>query len=78
MAGTVISEKAGAAPQKTEGVAKPGASKDVSPPVRRKESVLGRLSEKQKQIKAAERAKAEMPERQKAQAVKRGKGEQAL
>ena len=76
--GTVIPEKAEAAPQKTEGVAKPGASKDVSKPARRKESVLGRLGEKQRQIKAAERAKPEMPERQKAQAVKRGKGEQAL
>ena len=78
MAGTVISEKAEAAPQKTEGVAKPDASKDVSQPARRKESVLGRLGEKQRQIKAAERAKPERPERQKAQAVKRGKEEQAL
>ena len=75
--GTVIPEKVEAAPQKTEGVAKP-SSKDVSQPARRKESVLGRLGEKQRQIKAAERAKPEMPERQKAQVVKRGKGEQAL
>ena len=76
--GTVIPEKVEAAPQKTEGVAKPSLSKDVSQPARRKESVLGRLGEKQRQIKAAERAKPEMPERQKAQVVKRGKGEQAL
>ena len=76
--GTVIPEKVEAAPQKTEGVAKPSLSKDVSQPARRKESVLGRLGEKQRQIKAAERAKPERPERQKAQAVKRGKGEQAL
>ena len=76
--GTVIPEKADAAPQKTEGVAKPGTSKDVSQTARRKESVLGRLGEKQRQIKAAERVKPEMPERKKAQAVKRGKGEQAL
>ena len=76
--GTVIPEKVEAAPQKTEGVAKPSLSKDVSQPARRKESVLGKLGEKQRQIKAAERAKPEMPERQKAQVVKRGKGEQAL
>ena len=76
--GTVIPEKVEAAPQKTEGVAKPSLSKVVSQPARRKESVLGRLGEKQRQIKAAERAKPEMPERQKAQVVKRGKGEQAL
>ena len=78
MTGTVIPEKVDAAPQKTEGVAKQGASKDVSQPARRKESVLGRLGEKQRQIKAAEKAKPEMPERQKVQAVKRGKGEQAV
>ena len=58
--------------------AETGSKQDVSQPARRKESVLGRLGEKQRQIKAAERAKPEMPERQKAQVVKRGKGEQAL
>ena len=77
-ADTIIPEKVDTAAKKTVEAARTSPSKDVSQPVRRKESVLGRLGEKQRQIKAAERAKPEMPERQKAQAVKRGKGEQAL
>jgi len=76
--GTIIPEKADAAPKKAEEAARTAPSKDVSQPTRRKESVLGKLGEKQRQIKAAEKAKPEMPERKKAQAVKRGKGEQAL
>ena len=77
-AGTSIPEKVEAEPQKTGEAARTAPSKDVSQPARRKESVLGRLGEKQRRIKAAERAKPEMPDRQKAQTVKRGKGEQAL
>ena len=76
--GTIIPEKVDAAPKKAEETARTAHSKDVSQPARRKESVLGKLGEKQRQIKAAEKAKPEMPERKKAQAVKRGKGEQAL
>ena len=76
--GTIIPEKLDAAPKKAEETARTAHSKDVSQPTRRKESVLGKLGEKQRQIKAAEKAKPEMPERKKAQAVKRGKGEQAL
>ena len=76
--GTIIPEKVDAAPKKAEETARTAHSKDVSQPTRRKESVLGKLGEKQRQIKAAEKAKPEMPERKKAQAVKRGKGEQAL
>ena len=76
--GDINPEKADVAPKKKEEAARTAFSKDVSQPARRKEFVLGRLGEKQRQIKAAERAKPEMPERQKAQAVKRGKGEQAL
>ena len=76
--GTIIPEKVEAAPKKTVEAARTAPSKDVSQPTRRKESVLGKLGEKQRQIKAAEKAKPEMPERKKAQAVKRGKGEQAL
>ena len=79
-ADTIIPDKSevDAEPQKTGEAVRTAPSNDVNQPVRRKESVLGRLGEKQRQIKAAERAKPEMPERQKAQAVKRGKGEQAL
>ena len=40
-------------------------------------SCIDKLGEKQKQIKA-ERAKPEKQQKQKAQAVKRGKGEQAI
>ena len=68
---TIIPEKVDASPQKTGEAARTAPSKDVSQPARRKESVLGRLGEKQRQIKAAERAKPEMPERQKAQAERR-------
>ena len=79
-ADTVIPEKADAAPQKTEEAAKtvPSPSKDVSRSVRRKESVLGRLGEKQRQIKASEKEKPERSQKQKAKTAKRGKGEQAL
>ena len=44
----------------------------------RRESVLGRLGEKQRKIKEAEKAQPEKPQRQKVQAGKREKGEQAL
>lgn len=77
-AGSIIPEKVDAAPQKTREAAQTALSRDVSQPTRRKESVLGKLGEKQRQIKAAEKAKPEMSKRQKTQAVKRGKGEQAL
>ena len=77
-ADTVISEKAVAAPQKTEEAAKTASSKDVSRSARRKESVLGRLGEKQRQIKASEKEKPEKSQKQKAKTAKRGKGEQTL
>ena len=77
-ADTVIPEKADAAPQKTEEAAKTASSKDVSRSARRKESVLGRLGEKQRQIKASEKEKPERSQKQKAKTAKRGKGEQAL
>ena len=75
---TIIPEKADDATKKTVETAQSAPSKDASQSARRKESVLGRLGEKRRQIKEAEKAKPEMPDRQKAQAVKRGKGEQAL
>ena len=77
-ADTVIPEKADAAPQKTEEAAKTASSKDVSRSARRKESVLGRLGEKQRQIKASEKEKPEKSQKQKAKTAKRGKGEQTL
>ena len=75
---TDIPEKADAAPQKTEEAAQTAPSKDVNRSGRRKESALGRLGEKQRQIKASEKEKPEKSQKQKAKTAKRGKGEQAL
>ena len=73
----ITPERADGLPQRTEEAAQAIPSKDAKQPERRKESVLGKLGEKQKQIKA-ERAKPDKQQKQKAQAVKRGKGEQAI
>lgn len=73
----ITPERADESTQKTGEAAQAIPSKDAKQPERRKESVLGKLGEKQKQIKA-ERAKPEKQQKQKAQAVKRGKGEQAI
>ena len=73
----ITPERADELPQRTEEAAQAIPSKDAKQPERRKESVLGKLGEKQKQIKA-ERAKPDKQQKQKAQAVKRGKGEQAI
>ena len=75
---TDIPEKADAAPQKTEEAAQTAPSKDVNRSGRRKESALGRLGEKQIQIKASEKEKPEKSQKQKAKTAKRGKGEQTL
>ena len=76
--GAIIPEKANAAPQKTGEAVRTAPSKDVNQPARRKESVLGRLGEKQRQIKASEKEKPEKSQKQKAKTAKRGKGEQTL
>jgi len=73
----ITPERADESPQKTGEAAQAIPSKDAKQPERKKASVLGKLGEKQKQIKA-ERAKPEKQQKQKAQAVKRGKGEQAI
>lgn len=72
-----IPEKVDQQPRKEKEAAQAVPAQDAKQSERRKESVLGKLGEKQKQIKA-ERAKPEKQQKQKSQTVKRGKGEQAL